>query len=93
MKKLLLILTLFISLFISFNVYAGTYTTKKYVVKLNDEYYTVALPFEKTNYGYSLDYTQITLTSTDGKVIKYNSTVLPEPVEPENSVYDFMGVV
>lgn len=93
MKKLLLILTLFISLFISFNVYAGTYTTKKYVVKLNDEYYTVALPFEKTNYGYSLDYTQITLTTTDGKVIKYNSTVLPEPVEPENSFYDFMGEV
>ena len=78
-------------MFFAFNVYAETeYVFKKYVVELNGINYTVALPFEITSEGYSMDYTQMTLTSIAGAVIKYNSTVLPEPVEPENSFYDIM---
>ena len=87
MKKIII----FLIMFLSFNVYAETeYVYKKYVVELNGINYTVALPFEITSDGYSMDYTQMTLTSTAGVVIKYNSTVLPEPVEPENSFYDIM---
>lgn len=87
MKKIII----FLIMFFAFNVYAETeYVFKKYVVELNDINYTVALPFEITSEGYSMDYTQMTLTSTAGVVIKYNSTVLPEPVEPENSFYDIM---
>lgn len=87
MKKIII----FLIMFFAFNVYAETeYVFKKYVVELNGINYTVALPFEITSDGYSMDYTQMTLTSTTGAVIKYNSTVLPEPVEPENSFYDIM---
>lgn len=87
MKKIII----FLIMFFAFNVYAETeYVFKKYVVELNGINYTVALPFEITSDGYSMDYTQMTLTSTAGAVIKYNSTVLPEPVEPENSFYDIM---
>ena len=87
MKKIII----FLIMFFAFNVYAETeYVFKKYVVELNGINYTVALPFEITSDGYSMDYTQMTLTSTAGAVIKYNSTLLPEPVEPENSFYDIM---
>lgn len=87
MKKIII----FLIMFFAFNVYAETeYVFKKYVVELNGINYTVALPFEITSDGYSMDYTQMTLTSTAGAVIKYNSTVLPEPVEPEISFYDIM---
>ena len=87
MKKIII----FLIMFFAFNVYAETeYVFKKYVVELNGINYTVALPFEITSEGYSMDYTQMTLTSTAGVVIKYNSTVLPEPIEPENSFYDIM---
>lgn len=87
MKKIII----FLIMFFAFNVYAETeYVFKKYVVELNGINYTVALPFEITLDGYSMDYTQMTLTSTAGAVIKYNSTVLPEPVEPEISFYDIM---
>lgn len=87
MKKIII----FLIMFFAFNVYAETeYVFKKYVVELSGINYTVALPFEITSEGYSMDYTQMTLTSTAGAVIKYNSTVLPEPVEPENSFYDIM---